>query len=399
MIRALGRAAAVSMLSAAAYAGAFSLVFARASSPLALAWAPAMAAAMVAVAVGGVGGRRVVDRSCAAVVAAVAMGAAAWLTGWLSPAPIITPMPATAADGFVATSDGALYFHQTAVAGSTRPVVLVLHGGPGSGSISLRAALEPALGPAVRAIFFDQRGVGRSSAVRSFGLDDYLDDIERLRVALHVDSWFLVGASWGAALADEYALRHSSRVRGIVTWGGLLSAQASTASILRRLEAFYQSHGDADGAEWCRSLLAQTKPYTRIQTIRVMNAVNRSRLKTVLSPADEAGMVRAARQTAITEWGYTAREAGGGLWATAATYVQAGLENYDFDQRLAALKTPMLVLAGDRDPLLASSGIADALAAAPLASLHWMPGLGHTVDDPPAFAREILAFVAAHSEP
>jgi pimeloyl-ACP methyl ester carboxylesterase len=401
-LRLLGRFAGVLALTAAVYVVAFVLVFRGGSSPLALAWIPSLAAAAtVCIGLlldwpGKARGRRLIDGLLAVVVAGVASGGAAWLSGWFTVTPAETPMAAAAPEGYVATRDGAIFYHQSAAAGSDRPVLLVLHGGPGSGSVLLRAQLDDRLGSTFRTIFFDQRGVGRSSAASSFRIDNYLDDIERLRRALKVDSWYLFGVSWGAALSDEYAARNPDRVRGIVTWGSLVANQPVVESMLRQLRAFYAARGDGGGVAWCESLERQSSPYSRLQTLRVMNAVNRARLKTVLPVEAEIETVLAARDLAVRQWGYASGETSTGLWATAATFMQARLESYDFRPRLSEIRAPYLFLAGEHDPLLQSGELAGYPERMPDATLRRIAGAGHTLDDPHTIAREIISFVKAH---
>ncbi|MEU8898642.1 prolyl aminopeptidase [Nocardia sp. NPDC048505] len=105
-----------------------------------------------------------------------------------------------------------------------RPV-LVVHGGPGSGSSArARKAFDPSI---FRIVQFDQRGCGRSvpsaadprtdMAVNTTG--HLMADMERLRTHLGIDRWLLYGGSWGSTLILAYAQRHPARVTGIVLVG------------------------------------------------------------------------------------------------------------------------------------------------------------------------------------
>ena len=388
--------------SMASYAAVFVITFSFASTPAALAWQPSLLAAAV-----GVGGlawglrgtdkrRRIIRAVAATVIAGLGLTYSAWLSGLMATATQATQQPASKFEGFVAIRGGSMFYRQSAVTGSELPVVLVIHGGPGSGSISLRAALERPLAPAVRAIFYDQRGVGRSSLVLSFGLDDYLEDVERLRSELGVERWYLVGVSWGSVIAVEYALRHPDRVQGVVTWGGLVASQPSARGQLTALAAHYKSTGDNDAEAWANHLLSQKTSYSRLQMVRIMNAVNRSRLKSVLTSLEERERVQDVRRQAIEQWGYTAEETTRGFWATLATFMQTRLESYDVRPRLPSLSVPLLALGGERDPILVDSGIDRDVRSAPQATFRWMPGLGHAIDDPGTLVREILEFVADH---
>lgn len=94
---------------------------------------------------------------------------------------------------------------------------LFLHGGPGSGChAGHRALFDPAR---FHAVLFDQRGAGRSTPHRSRDANTtahLIADIEKIRTTLGIETWLVVGGSWGATLALAYAQAHPERVRGIV---------------------------------------------------------------------------------------------------------------------------------------------------------------------------------------
>lgn len=72
-------------------------------------------------------------------------------------------------------------------------------------------------------VTFDQRGVGRSSAPAlepsSFTFDKYIEDIESIRKSLGLESFHLLGHSWGGILALRYATVHPDRVRSLILIG------------------------------------------------------------------------------------------------------------------------------------------------------------------------------------
>ncbi|MGY0560083.1 prolyl aminopeptidase [Luteimonas sp. A277] len=100
-----------------------------------------------------------------------------------------------------------------------KPVVL-LHGGPGSGAgARMRRFHDPAR---YRIVLFDQRGAGRSTPNAEL-IDNttwhLVDDIEKLREHLGIDTWQVFGGSWGSTLALAYAQQHPRRVRELVLRG------------------------------------------------------------------------------------------------------------------------------------------------------------------------------------
>ncbi len=99
---------------------------------------------------------------------------------------------------------------------------LYLHGGPGSGCTpGQRRFFDP---DAYRVVLFDQRGSGRSRPLASEPdadlsantTADLIADIEALRQRQGVESWTVLGMSWGATLGLAYAQAHPRRVNALV---------------------------------------------------------------------------------------------------------------------------------------------------------------------------------------
>jgi proline iminopeptidase len=118
-----------------------------------------------------------------------------------------------------AVGDGhELYVERVGVRGGTP--ALVLHGGPGTGaSAHMRRFFDPAR---FDVTLYDQRGALRSRKLGALEANTtaYLvEDIVRLRQRLGVESWLVVGGSWGVALALAYAAREPAHVAGLVLRG------------------------------------------------------------------------------------------------------------------------------------------------------------------------------------
>lgn len=103
--------------------------------------------------------------------------------------------------------------------------VLFLHGGPGSGcNAAQRRLFDPRR---YRAIFIDQRGSGRSLPLGETienTTPDLIADFEEVRQALGIESWIVVGGSWGSLLALVYAQLFPDSVRGLVLRGIFLGS-------------------------------------------------------------------------------------------------------------------------------------------------------------------------------
>jgi proline iminopeptidase len=119
-----------------------------------------------------------------------------------------------------------------------QPVVF-LHGGPGGGIIpDYRRYFDPLV---YRIVLIDQRGSGLSRPHASLEQNttwDLVEDIERVREHLGIDSWQVFGGSWGSTLALAYSQTHPTRVRQLVLRGIFLCRP-------KEIRWFYQ-----EGANW-----------------------------------------------------------------------------------------------------------------------------------------------------
>ncbi len=118
-----------------------------------------------------------------------------------------------------------LYLEQ---AGNPQGVpVVFLHGGPGfTWSGHNRRFCDPAH---YRFIGFDQRGAWRSAPLgewRGNTTQALVADLERIREALGIERWILLGGSWGSALALAYAQAHRERCIALVLWGIYLGLES-----------------------------------------------------------------------------------------------------------------------------------------------------------------------------
>jgi proline iminopeptidase len=113
--------------------------------------------------------------------------------------------------------------------------VIFLHGGPGGGIEPIyRQYFDPNVW---RIIIFDQRGCGKSTPhaeLKENTTWDLVDDIEKIRKTLNINSWVIFGGSWGSTLSLTYAITHPKRCKALILRGIFL---------LRKVEIdwFYQN--------------------------------------------------------------------------------------------------------------------------------------------------------------
>lgn len=91
----------------------------------------------------------------------------------------------------------------------TRPVLLAVHGGPGSDHSDFKPWLSP-LANHMQIVYMDQRCNGQSERVdpSTCTLEQLADDIEALRRYLGLERIHLLGHSFGGMVAQVYATRY-----------------------------------------------------------------------------------------------------------------------------------------------------------------------------------------------
>ncbi|WP_205926290.1 MULTISPECIES: prolyl aminopeptidase [unclassified Rhizobium] len=164
--------------------------------------------------------------------------------------------------------------------------VLILHGGPGSGSSAgTRRYFDPQY---YWIIQFDQRGCGRSLPHASEPESDLsanttwhsIADIEQLRLELGVERWTVFGNSWGCTLALIYAETHPHHVDGLLLVGVTMTRQSEIDWLYRGLGRFFpqewarfraavpQEDRDGDPVAAYYRLLCDPDPATHVKAAR-----------------------------------------------------------------------------------------------------------------------------------
>lgn len=132
--------------------------------------------------------------------------------------------PIEGKEGFVDVPGGRAWYQ---IVGADRPGIplLVLHGGPGIP----HDYLEPlaSLADERPVVYYDQLGCGKSDRPTDDSLwtiDRAVEELARVREALHLDQVHIYGHSWGSMLAVDYMLdRHPEGVVSLTLAGPSLS--------------------------------------------------------------------------------------------------------------------------------------------------------------------------------
>ena len=121
-------------------------------------------------------------------------------------------------------------------AGGAGTPLLMFNGGPGCDDYL--GPVAAMIGDRCRVIRFEPRGCGRSDWDGSYDLDTLLGDADTVRAAHAVERCIVAGHSFGPDAALAYALRHPSRVLGLIgiAGGRLVNDRTWSAAYHRGLQ-------------------------------------------------------------------------------------------------------------------------------------------------------------------
>ena len=230
-----------------------------------------------------------------------------------------------------------------------------------------------------RTIIFDNRGVGRSSKPPGpYTIHQMADDATALLDVLGIPKAHVVGVSMGGMIAQELALRHPARVRGLVLACTFPEPDAET----ERHRAFQvtQLGGQVTASGETRIDVSAINPLMLLQHL-LPRVFNQSYIDHELPKLIQIF-------GGALQWGFSMEAILG--------QVEAVMGHRATD-RLHQITAPTLVITGDAD-LLVSPANSDILARnIPGAKLMKVPGGSHgfNFETPDVFNREVLDFLAS----
>lgn len=118
--------------------------------------------------------------------------------------------------GTLYVGDGHTLYYEIHGNPKGKPAV-ILHGGPGGGLDRVTLTFFDLR--RYRVILYDQRGCGNSRPLGSLHANTtwhLVDDLEKLRTHLGIDTWLVLGGSWGTTLGLAYAETYPAAVSELV---------------------------------------------------------------------------------------------------------------------------------------------------------------------------------------
>jgi proline iminopeptidase len=299
-----------------------------------------------------------------------------------------TGPPALAPGPHDVVLNGVRFFYSVGGTAADNPPVVFLHGGPGQGSEHFEALGRRFLERELRVVYFDQRGSGLSERPvnRDYAIATMVDDIEALRRAFGTPKIVVMGHSFGAVLALEYAAKYPAATSHVIVVAGLWDTEVQCPLRLARFaqlrpKVYARVRNDTLDPDGTRRSDCDIE-------LRARNGLGDDRrlidLETIFVDSTLAGRLDSVNSARNVVYGSEVNEA----------VMAAGMTRYRFT-RFHAVTMPALVVAGKHDGAAIPAGLRPLAEELPHAQYMEFENSGHFVylDEPDRFARVVTTFI------
>lgn len=241
--------------------------------------------------------------------------------------------PVPPPEGFIAVEGGNIWYERMGEGPGTP--LIVIHGGPGSGSWSLK--VWRALGDDRPVYRYDQLGAGKAdhpSDSTLFTVDRYVGELQALRDSLGLDEVHLYGRSWGAMLLQAYMATNPTGVKSVIFSSPLVTTaqwEADADSLIltlpdsmQRAIAEHEAAGTTDHPAYQAAMEEYYARYLRREPHR--------------SPADQDS-ARATSGAFVYQY----------MWGPSEFTSTGTLRDFDGTAWLRGITVPALFVTGEHD--------------------------------------------------
>ncbi len=288
-------------------------------------------------------------------------------------------------------------------------LVVVIHGGPGGSAFPLSQlpafdALEEQFG----VVYWDQRGAGTSqgnASSESLTFEQYREDaglvVDLVREKYDLDRVFLLGHSWGGALALSTAAAMPDRFQALIlvdpAYNTVEGFRLSREWVMQKAQSFINAGEDVD--QWERALAFYgTVPVIHQENLLSHYAWTRAAGGFIAHPGTDTG-------TSASLLFGSPFSLFSAVYNGLHTLNNFDVTQLELEDQLKTLTLPTLIAWGEKDgilpvdlaePALSALGTDDAYK-----KLVLFPESAHSpfVEEGDAFAAEILAFLEASLDP
>ena len=246
-------------------------------------------------------------------------------------------------EGFV-DANGVLIYYK--IIGRGAPVMIV-HGGPGASHDYFLPYLLP-LTRHNKLIFIDERGSGRSEKLEDpagYTVENMVEDVEGVRVALGLGKISLLGHSYGGVLAQAYALKYQQNLTRLILCSTFSSTKAINDVFVKMKENMPAELRDRINKMEAEGLFGHGKDYekNRYTNDYMVAAWGEGYFPYLYQNHPDANFDPLA--LGVTSWDLY-RE----MWGSHGEYVIDGnLASVEYTDRLSTIHVPTLITVGDHD--------------------------------------------------
>jgi proline-specific peptidase len=219
-----------------------------------------------------------------------------------------------------------------------RPVLVMLHGGPGFDHTPFKQPLFSRLKDVAQVVYYDHRGNGRSDrgSPESWTLDTWADDLFELCNVLGIEHPIVFGGSFGGFVALNYAIRHAEHPTKLI-----LSSTAAHIH-LERSFAMFERFGGKEARDLAERFWTNPRDEDFDEYVRVCLPLYTQR------PQPPEVLLRVTRNIEV-----------------AKQFRLSGEMRFDLRDQLQEIRCPVLVMAGVLDPMVTIEDARELAAALP----------------------------------
>jgi proline iminopeptidase len=271
--------------------------------------------------------------------------------------------------GYTQTRHGWMAYFVSEGAG---PPAVFVNGGPG---MPCSPDVADALRLPLPIVFYDQTGCGLSDPDEDGTLDHHVEDLEDLADGLGLDAFPLIGVSWGAAVALEYAHRNPTRVSKLVLGSPFISASDWNADQRKNVEEMDEPYRGIMLALIDDEVMDAGFDEAHARYIMAHSTLDLDEAAECLRGMDNPAYRR--------------------MWGVSEAKCTGSLRDTEISSRLEDVEADTLVYCGDRDELRPETAARYA-GMVKNGHLFVAPGSGHGVnhDCPEVLGKVLEAFLA-----
>lgn len=246
-------------------------------------------------------------------------------------------------EGFADVNGLMIYYK---IIGRGAPLMIV-HGGPGASHDYFLPYLLP-LARTNRLIFIDERGSGRSSKlqdVHGYTIENMVEDVEAVRVALGLGKISLLGHSAGGVLAQAYALKYQKNLTHLILASTFSSTVELNKVFVRMKENMSPDLRDRIDKMEAAGLYGKGKAYEsgRYTSEYMIAAWGEGYFPYLYQKRPDANYDPIAN--GVMAWDLY-RE----MWGEHGEFIVDGnLKSVEYTEKLASIHVPTLITVGDHD--------------------------------------------------